>query len=131
MKTPITPSTRERPIPSLNRSSANRDDPICDLQRVVAECEQDFIALRDFLPNEAREKALGALASSREHEFAAIAKRFHWRARDLRRELEIELRCNFGRDAALGHARKVESWNPGRSRGQPVGNNSLNAPFST
>jgi hypothetical protein len=72
----------------LKSELANRDDVISNLQRVVAECEEDFIALRDSLPDEAREKALVALASSREHEFAAIAKRFHWRTSDLRRELE-------------------------------------------
>jgi hypothetical protein len=83
-------------ISELKSELANRDDAISDFQRRLAECELDFIALRDPLSGETREQALFALASSREQTFSAIAKRCHWRTSDLRRELEIEPRCNFG-----------------------------------
>jgi hypothetical protein len=78
----------EKTISELKSELANRNDAISDLQRRLSEYEQDFIALRDLLPEEVHEKALVALASSHEHEFAAIARRFHWRESDLRRELE-------------------------------------------
>jgi hypothetical protein len=79
---------REKIISELKSELANRDYAISDLQRRLLEYEQDFVALRDLLPDEVHEKALVALTSSHEHEFAAIAKRFHWRESDLRRELE-------------------------------------------
>jgi hypothetical protein len=79
---------REKTISELKTELANRDDAISDLQRRLAECDQDFIALRDPLSHETRHQASFALASSREHEFVAIAKRCHWRTSDLRREVE-------------------------------------------
>jgi hypothetical protein len=70
---------------------AGRDTVIADLRQRLAECEHDIVGLRDTLPDEAREAALEALTSSRNSaadELEAIAKRYHWRLKDLRRELE-------------------------------------------
>jgi hypothetical protein len=82
---------RDKTISEHEFEIAIRDDEIADLRRRLAECEDDVAALRDPLPDEAREQALEALTASREsaaHELAAIAKRFHWRLKDLRYELE-------------------------------------------
>ena len=78
----------DKTLADLKSKLAKRDDAISELQRRLAEYEQDFVALRDFLPDEVREKALIAMTSSLDREFAAIAKRLHWRESDLRRELE-------------------------------------------
>jgi len=81
---------------------ASRDDVIADLQRRLAECEDDIAALRDLLPDEAREQALEAMTSSRETaagELAAIAKRYHWRPKDLRHELENFTAVQISADA--------------------------------
>jgi hypothetical protein len=78
----------EKTISELKSELAKRDDTISELQRRLAGYEQDFIALRDPLPDEVRDKAFVALTSSHDRELAAIAKRFHWRESDLRRELE-------------------------------------------
>jgi hypothetical protein len=82
------PAEHDKTLAELKSKLAKRDDAISELQRRLAEYEQDFVALRDLLPDDVREKALVALASSRDREFAAIAKRFHWRESDLRRQLE-------------------------------------------
>lgn len=79
---------REKTISELKSELANRDDAIADLRRRLTECEQDFATLRDPLPDEALGKALFALTSAREPELAAIAKRYHWRLSDLRREVQ-------------------------------------------
>ena len=81
---------------------ASRDDVIADLQRRLAECEDEIAALRDPLTDEAREQALEAMTSSRESapgELAAIAKRFHWRPKDLRHELENFTAVQISADA--------------------------------
>jgi hypothetical protein len=78
----------EKTISELKSQLAKRDDEISDLQRRLTEYDQDFIALRAPLPDEVREKALVALTSSHDRELATIAKRYHWRESDLRRELE-------------------------------------------
>jgi hypothetical protein len=46
------------------------------------------VALRDDLPVEVRRQASAALTSNKEAALLKIAKRYHWRAQDLRRELE-------------------------------------------
>lgn len=78
----------EKTISELRSDVADQRDAIADLQRRLTECEQEFIALRDPLPADTRETALLALTSSRDSELAKIAKRFHWRPNDLRRELQ-------------------------------------------
>ncbi len=75
---------------------------IAHLRRRLAECEEDIATLRDPSPDEAREQALEALTSSRESatdELAAVAKRYHWRLKDLRRELENSTAVQFSGDA--------------------------------
>jgi len=70
---------RDRTIFEHEFEIATRDDVIADLQRRLAECEDDIAALRDPLPDEAREQALEAMTSSRETaagELAAIAKHY-------------------------------------------------------
>jgi hypothetical protein len=87
----------KRDRPSKPRAiSKKRDAPqaqdaeaISKLRSDLARCEEEFVALRDPLPVDVREKAYVALSSSREHELVAIAKRFHWRVSDLRRELQM------------------------------------------
>ena len=79
---------REKAISELESELANRDDAIADLRRLLTEYEQDIVSLRDPLSDEARDRALFALTSSRKSEFAAIAKRYHWRLNDLRREVQ-------------------------------------------
>jgi hypothetical protein len=86
---------REKVISDLKSKVAKQDDTIGDLLKRLVEREEDIVKLRDPLTSEARDKALVALTSSRQSEFAAIAKRFHWCVSDLRRELEIEPRCHF------------------------------------
>jgi hypothetical protein len=82
---------REKAISEQEFEIATRDDVIADLKRRLAECEDEIAALRDPLTDEAREQALEAMTSSRESaagELAAIAKRYHWRPKDLRHDLE-------------------------------------------
>jgi uncharacterized coiled-coil protein SlyX len=82
----------ENVISELNSKLANRDDTIDDLRKRLAEREDDIVKLRDPLTDEVRDQALVALTSSRQSEFAAIAKRLHWCVNDLRREFEIKPR---------------------------------------
>jgi chromosome segregation ATPase len=93
---------RDKTISEREFEVASRDDEIADLRRRLSECEEEIATLRDPLPDEVREQALEALTSSRESaadELAAIAKRHHWRLKDLRRELE-----NFTAVQVLGDA---------------------------
>jgi len=101
---------RDKTISEREFEVTSRDDEIADLQRRLAECEEDIATLRDPLPDEAREQALEILTSSRESaadELAAIAKRCHWRLKDLRRELENSTAVQFSDGAyafsALGN----------------------------
>jgi uncharacterized coiled-coil protein SlyX len=82
----------EKVISELNSKLANQDYTIDDLRKRLAEREDDVMKLRDLLTDEVRDQALVALTSSRQSEFAAIAKRLHWCVNDLRRELEIKPR---------------------------------------
>jgi hypothetical protein len=93
---------RDKAISEQEFEIATRDDVIADLERRLAECEDDIAALRDLLPDEAREQALEAMTSSRESaagELAAIAKRYHWRVKDLRRDLETFTAVQISADA--------------------------------
>ena len=78
----------EKRLSALKSVLANKNDALADLRHSLTECERDFILLRDPIPVEIRDKAFAALTSSREAEFARIAKRYHWRLNDLRRELQ-------------------------------------------
>jgi len=93
---------RDRTIFEHEFEIASRDDVIADLERRLAECEDDIAALRDPLPDEAREQALEAMTSSRATaagELAAIAKRHHWRLKDLCHELENFTAVQISADA--------------------------------
>jgi hypothetical protein len=82
---------RDETISEQALQVASQDEVIAHLRRCLAEDEADFATLRDRIPDEARDQALDALTSSRESaadDLAAIAKRYHWRPKDLRRELE-------------------------------------------
>jgi hypothetical protein len=81
---------RDKTISEQELQVASREEEIAHLRRCLAEDEEDF-ATRDPLPDDAHDQAFEALTSSREsagEELAAIAKRYHWRLKDLRRELE-------------------------------------------
>jgi hypothetical protein len=82
---------RDKTISEQEVEVAIRDEEIADLRRCLAENEADFAALRDLLSDQAREQAFEALTSARESaadDLAAIAKRYHCRLKDLRRDLE-------------------------------------------
>jgi hypothetical protein len=78
----------EKTLSELKSELANKNDTLTDLRRSLTECDRDFVSLRDQIPVEMLDKAFAALASSCEAEFATIAKRYHWRLSDLRRELQ-------------------------------------------
>jgi len=79
---------RDKTIEDQRFEIATRDSAIADLKRRLAECEADIVALRDDLPEEARRQASAALSSNQEAALSRIAKRYHWRMQDLRKDLE-------------------------------------------
>lgn len=90
---------REKTLSELKSELANKNDALTDLRRSLTECERDFVSLRDPIPVEMLDRAFAALASSREAEFATIAKRYHWRLNDLRRELQNSTAVQFSSGA--------------------------------
>lgn len=82
---------RDKTISEQELQVASQEEEIALLRRCLAEDEEDFATLRDPLPDDAHDQAFETLTSSREsagEELAAIAMRYHWRLKDLRRELE-------------------------------------------
>jgi hypothetical protein len=82
---------RDKTISEREADAARQGAEIAELRRRLTGCEEDIATLRDTLPDEACEQALEALTSPHESaadHLAAIAKRYHWRVGDLRRDLE-------------------------------------------
>lgn len=74
--------SREKWLTELELQLAEKDNIIADLKRRLTEDDHEYRRLRDTIPPDVFEKA-ARLADESPEEFGALARRYHWRRRDL------------------------------------------------